>query len=465
LRFATAGPRAPVITGEHTMKGITRALSEYICASRYEALPAEVRHEGVRAFLNFVGCAVGGAREEIVDCALPLLQEFNGKADTTLLGRPEKLDALNAALVNSMTSSALSYNDTHYATVAHPSSPVGAALAALAERRPVSGKEFVHGMALGIEMQCRAGLMLTSPPAQCAVGLSMAGLVGAIGAAVATGKAMGFDEKTMALAIGHAANHASGLREAHATMGSHYTPGNSARCGLLAAFLAERGFTCTETVLEGVKGFAVSYSQQPQPQAALAGLGSRFEVLSLAYKPYPSGFVVHPVIDVCLDIARNHSIDPAAIERVELTVNPLAVQLCNRPSPGNRPQALVSLQHWTAVCLMYKAAGVAQVASAVIHDPAVAALRRKVIPPAHPAVAREATRVPVVLGGGKTVEASVEHCRGSDGHPLTDEEMTVKTRDLLRMAWPAERTEAILAECWGIEKLAAAGTLCAKLGA
>ena len=135
------------------MTGITRELSRYVASSKYDDLPAPVRHEGVRAFVNWVGCAAGGAREGCVERAMEVLAEFNGTPAATVVGRREKLDALNAACINSMSSGALSFNDTHFATVAHPTSPVAAALLALAERKPVSGREFVHALVLGVEMQ------------------------------------------------------------------------------------------------------------------------------------------------------------------------------------------------------------------------------------------------------------------------------------------------------------------------
>ena len=118
------------------MTGITRALARFAANSKYDALPSAIRHEGVRAFVNWVGCAAGASQEDVIQRALDVLTEFNGKASTTLIGRREKLDALNATFINSMSSAVLAYNDTHFATVAHPTSPVGAALLALAERQP-----------------------------------------------------------------------------------------------------------------------------------------------------------------------------------------------------------------------------------------------------------------------------------------------------------------------------------------
>jgi len=441
----------------------TRTLARYAAASRFDALPEAVRHEGLRAFVNWVGCAAGGSREDVVERTLAVVAEYDGGPQATVLGRRERVDALNAALLNSMSSSALAFNDTHYLTVAHPTSPVAAAALALAERRPVSGEDLIHAVVLGVELQCRIGAVLCTPPAEVGVGLSMQGLVGGVGAAIAAAKLMGLDEDGICRAIGHALNQASGLREAHGTMGSPYTPGHSGRCGLFAALLAERGVTISDGMIEGVKGFAVSYAQNPNLDAAVAGLGERFEILDLAYKPYPSGFVTHPVIDVCLDVARNQSYDPAAIERVEVEVNPLTLQLCNRMDPKDRSQAMVSFQHWAAVSLLFKAAGVAQMTEAMVEDATVGALRRKVVGKAREDIAREAAVMRMTLRDGTVLQARVDRCIGAAGWPLSDEDITRKTRGQLQTVYPDDVSERILEDAWKMCDLPRADALCARM--
>ena len=445
------------------MKNVTRILSRYICESRFDELPPAVRHEGARAFVNYVGCAAGGSREDDVELMIRFLAEFNGKAEATLVGRAEKLDALNAAFINSMSSAALAFNDTHFVTVAHPTSPVAAALLALAESRPVSGKDFLHALILGIEIQCRVGNILCVAPAQSAVGLSVQGLVGGIGAAVAAGKVLGLDETRMAVAIGLAANQSAGLREAQSTMGSHFTPAHAARCGLMAALLAARGFECSDTMLEGAKGFAVSFALQPNPDAAIDKLGEVFEILTLAYKPYPSGVVIHPIIDACLDIVRNHAFDVKNIARIELTLNPLAGKLTNLMEPRDRGQALVSLQHWAAAALVYKAGGIAEVSNDVVRDPAISALRRKVSFKNDDSVGREAAHLRVVLADGKTMETTVLHCRGSVKRPLNDDDVSSKTRGQLQTVFSRDAAEKILAQCWRIKDCTDVDALCKSL--
>ena len=447
------------------MEPITRTLARYARASQFDALPAAVRHEGARAFVNWIGCAAGGSMEEDVQLMLKLLSEFNGAKEATVVGRSERLDALNATLINSMSSAALAFNDTHNATVAHPTSPVAAALLALAERLPLTGKELLHALILGIEIQCRVGNILCVPPAECQVGLSMQGLVGGIGAAVAAAKAMALDEDGITTAIGLAANQAGGLRESQSTMGSHFIPGHAARCGLMAALLASRGFTCSDSMIEGAKGFAASFASRPNLDAAVDNLGQAFEITTLAYKPYPSGVVIHPIIDACLEIVKSGVLDAEEIERIELTVNPLAVKLTDIVDPRDRGQGLVSMQHWAVMTLTHGAAGVAQVTDAFVRDAVVSRLRRKVVYTATESMPWEAANVCVLLKGGKQLQASVQHCRGSASRPLTDADITEKTRGQLRIAYPDAAAERILAQSWRIEECPRVDAFCKELAA
>lgn len=434
------------------MKPVTRLLARYAAESRHQDLPAAVRHEGLRAWVNYIGCAAGGSREDNVVMMLDFLGEFDGGARATVIGHRDRRDALNAAFINSMSSAALAFNDTHYATVAHPTSPVAAALLALAEHRAPSqvmhGRDLLHALILGVEIQCRVGMALVTPPAQSAVGLSMQGIVGGIGAAVAAGKVLGLDESHMATAIGLAVNQSAGIRQAQSTMASHFTPGHAARCGLQAALLAERGFECSDNMIEGFKGFGVSFAREPNFDAAVDRLGEAFEMSTLAYKPYPAGVVIHAIIDACLEVVQHRAFDAARIARVELDLNPLAAKLTDLVDPKDRGQALVSLQHWTAATLIAKAAGVAQVSDTALRDPAIRALRHKVHYTNVDSVGRDAASLRVILEDGTQLEAYVAHCRGSIERPLTDDDISVKTRAQLQTVYATTQAERILADSW-----------------
>ena len=203
-------------------------------------------------------------------------------------------------------------------------------------------------------------------------------------------------------------------------------------------------------MIEGVKGFAVSFSANPQMQAASDGLGSQWELLDLAYKPYPCGVVIHPVIDACLDITAKNKFDAGAIAKVEVTVNPLCIQLCNRPTPKIRAQAMVSFPHWTATTLMFGEAGLPQVTEAMVHDAAVAALRAKVVAHADEAMPREAARVKVTMQDGRTFEAHCRHAISTPENPMTDAHITDKTRLQMEIVYDKVKAQRVVDDCWRI---------------
>ena len=164
---------------------VTRQLAEWVVGLNGRDIPQDVRREGLRTFVNWLGCAVGGARHETVDAALRAVTPFSGEAKATVLGRPERLDALHAALLNGITSHVLDYDDTHLKTIIHPAGPVASALLALSEIRPMSGEDFLTALIVGVEVECRIGNSVY--PHHYDRGWHITGTAGVFGAAAAVG--------------------------------------------------------------------------------------------------------------------------------------------------------------------------------------------------------------------------------------------------------------------------------------
>jgi MmgE/PrpD N-terminal domain len=141
---------------------VTRILARYIVEARYDDLPANVRKEGVRTLLNYVGVAVGGSDHETIDIAVAALTRYSGPPQAGLFGRPERFDIMNAAFINGVSSHIFDYDDTHLKTIIHPGGPVISAILALAEMKLVSGKDFLNALVLGVRPS--AGLAIPSIP-------------------------------------------------------------------------------------------------------------------------------------------------------------------------------------------------------------------------------------------------------------------------------------------------------------
>src|SRR3954465_14332430 len=179
---------------------VTQILARYLTAARFEDLPANVRHQGARSFLNWMGVAVGGSRHPTVAKTIAALSPFFGKAEASLMGRRERADILNAALINGIASHIFDYDDTHLKTVIHPAGPVASAILALAQHQPVSGRDFLNALVLGMETECRIGSAVY--PSHYDLGWHITGTCGMFGAAAAAGKLLKLSEQQMRWAMG-----------------------------------------------------------------------------------------------------------------------------------------------------------------------------------------------------------------------------------------------------------------------
>jgi len=424
-------------------RAITREIAAYAVETRYDALPERVQVETMRAFLNWVGCALGGCREAAAVNAVEAVKGTGGAPQATLIGYHERSDVASAAFVNCLSSSALAYDDTHLATVTHPTGPVAAALLGHAERETVSGEEFLNALALGMEIECRLSNVLLRPPARANLALYVTGLTGPIGAAVALGRVMGFDEQRMRWAIGLAATQAAGFRATHGSTAGIVVPAFGARTGVFAAHLAASGIDCSENALEAAKGFVDIFSTGANFDYAVEGLGTQFELLANANKPYPAGIVVHAAIDACQEVARQLP-SGAELAAVRLTVHPLALTLADRRRPTTPLEAQVSLYHWVAAVFLRGSAGIGELRQEVIDDPDIGALRNRIEATADPDLGRDEAIAEVVLSGGETLRAHVRNARGSLARPMTDEELDAKFRMQAEMVLPEERSEQLL---------------------
>ena len=431
---------------------ITGILAAYATDIRFADLPGHVRQETARTFLNWLGCVLGGCRERTVEIAVATAAETAGAAQATVIGHVQRMDIVNAAFLNCLSSSALAYDDTHLATVTHPTGPVAATLLALAERGTVSGESFVNALALGIEIECRLSNMLLLPPAQANLGFYMTGLSGPVGTAAACGRVLGLDREKMGWALGLAAAQSSGFRATHATMAAAFVPAQAARSGLSAAMLAAKGFTCSEHTLEAANGFAGVFATGADLGRAVDGLGQHFELLANAYKPYPCGIVIHPAIDACLDIAARLDAG-AALSAVELTVHPLALALTGLRTPTTSLQTQNSLYHWAAAALLQGSAGLAQIQPACIDDPDVARLRSRISARADPALGRDEAIAEVTLADGAALRSHVVHARGSRERPMTDEELDAKFVAQASRILPPASAEQLLRLCRDVATL------------
>jgi len=450
---ATAGSDAP----PDAPPDATRVLARYVVTARPEEIPAPVVAEARRTMVNWVGCALGGARHETLDNAIAALAPFAGPPQATVLGRRERFDALTVSLMNGMSSHVLDFDDTHLKTVIHPAGPVAPAILALAERSQVSGRDLLHALILGAEVECRIGNAVY--PAHYDRGWHITGTAGVFGAAAACGKLLGLTEQQMIWALGLAATQPVGLRELFGSMTKSFHPGRASQNGFTAALLAAKNFTTADAALEGKNGWVHVVSTEVKWDEITGQLGERFELLLNTYKPFACGVVMHPTIDACLRLRAAHRLTADQIERIDLAVHPLVLELTGKRTPQTGLEGKFSIYFAAAVAIVAGAAGPKQFTDAMVRDPAIVGLRDRVVATVTPGIGEAQVRAAITLKDGRRVEQYIEHAVGSVEEPMSDASLDAKFLDLADGVLPAAQAREVLDLCRNVDSLPRAAEL------
>jgi 2-methylcitrate dehydratase PrpD len=407
---------------------VTRHIAEFVVNSRADAIPEAVYTEATRSFLNWIGCTVGGSTHPAIDIAWAAAKPFAGAAQATVLGRGFRTDVLNATLLNGIASHVFDFDDTHLKTIIHPAGPVASGLMALAETRPMTGREFLHAFILGIEVECRIGNSVY--PDHYDRGWHITGTAGVFGAAAAAGKILGLNVQQMTYALGIAATQSSGLREMFGTMCKPFHPGRAAQNGTYAAFLAKEGFTSSDRGIEAPRGFAHVASTKFDPSEITDGLGTRWESALNTYKPFACGIVIHPAIDACVQLRNAHGLKASDVASIDLKVHPLVLELTGKTAPRTGLESKFSVYHSCAAAIVHGRCGEHEYSDECAADATIVALRQKVKAVVQPGIHEHQVDATLTTMDGRTLHLFVENAIGSLGRPLTDQELDAKLKDL-----------------------------------
>jgi 2-methylcitrate dehydratase PrpD len=286
-----------------------------------------------------------------------------------------------------------------------------------------------------METTCRLGNAVT--PGHYERGWHITSTCGVFGATAAAGKILQLNEKQFVHAFGIAATQAAGLVEVLGSMARVLNAGFAARNGLAAALLAADGFEGPARPLEGLRGFLSVFGGRNDARELVEGWGKRWELTQVAYKPYPSGVVLHALIDACLE--QREKIRES--ESIVVALNPLAVERTDRPEPRNALEARLSAHHAVAVVALRGRAGLAEFSDAAAMDSELQAFRRRVrvVPE------KRLDKMAALVTAGKSVISAPA------SKPLDDARLEAKLRELagpsadawLRLAQSLEATDKV----------------------
>lgn len=421
-------------------------LASFAAASGPDRLPADVVASVRLRVLDTVGIALAASAAGLADGVVDLVGATGGRPEAGTIGAEGRYPAAQAALVNGTLAHSLDFDDTHLPSVLHPSASIVPAVVAVGEATGATGAELVAAAAVGIEITIRTGMGGYLPDGENVFferGWHATSICGALGAAAAAGRLLGLDAAGIGHAVAIAASFGGGLLEANRSGGTvkRLHCGWAAHAGITAAQLAARGYTGPASVLEGRFGFYEAYlGGRFDPTQVTAGLGERWEVPGVFFKPYPANHYTHAGIDAAIAIRERDHPEIDDIVRIELGSSASALRTIGEPraekvAPRSGYHAQFSGPFTVATALLGGGGGLGvwfdDFSDARARDEAVLRLARLVETFVDPAVDALFPRgfgavVRVHLADGRVIEERVMVNRGSPARPLSEEELRRK---------------------------------------
>ena len=435
-------------------------LAEFAANLKFSDIPEAVVRRTEDLLLDWFGSALAGKVGRPVQAIEAIAREMGpqeGRAEVLISRR--MTSPLFAALVNGASSHYAEQDDVHNGSVFHPAAVVFPAALAIAQDRGCSGQDLITAAVAGYEAGIRIGEFLGRSHYRT---FHTTGTAGTVAAAVAAARLMGLNAQQMQHAIGSAGTQAAGLWEflRDAADSKQLHTGKAAADGLLAALLAEKGFTGARQVLEGPQGMGAGMSRDADPARLTDRLGQRWATIETSFKFHASCRHTHPAADALQQAMRTHGLKASDITEVITHVHQGAIDVLGRViAPETVHQAKFSMGTVLGIIALHDKAGVSEF-ERLYRDPAVADFRVRVkmvldeeVDGAYPE--RWIGKVTIHTRDGRVLHGRVDEPKGDPGNTLSRPELEQKALALADFGGAASEAEmrAVFSTLWSVTKL------------
>jgi len=431
-----------------------RRLARFVVALELDDVPAAVVERAGLLALDTLGCCLAASRYDFGRAARATAERLGGKPESTVIGSAARVAAANAVLANSTLAHGLDFDDTREDAIVHTGCVAVPTSLAVGEATGAPGRAALAALVAAVEVMCRVGLAV--PGKFHARHYHPTALTGTFAAAAAAAKLYGLTEDELVRAFGICGSQTAGIIEylADGTWTKRLHPGWSAHAGIVAALLAQSGFTGPETVFEGEHGFYRAFAGEVEAErldAVLASLGRVWELEQLTFKPYPCGSIAQPYMDCALRLRERGVRAEDVVEvRCRTAAGPvprLWEPLASKHSPQNGYAAKFSLPYLLAVILSRGRASLAEFEDDVVRDPELLAVASRVGYELDPTIdypRQFVGHLRVRLKDGRVVEEWQDHPRGGPDSPMAPGEIEAKFRGNASLVMSDDRAARVI---------------------
>jgi 2-methylcitrate dehydratase len=452
---------------------ITAKMSRWAAGVTYQQLSKEAVYQAKRFLLDSIGCALGGYQQHDVKIALEVLDEIAGRGPATVIGTGKHLDAVSASLANALMIRCMDYNDIYWKQdPSHPSDIFPAALACC-ERGKSDGRELIVGLVLGHEFEMR--FCEAAFPGIRERGWHHATLTAFVSPFVA-GRALHLGWEQIQHAVGISASRHATLGAVTAgklTMMKNTVDPMATQSGVLAALMAEKGYTGPEHVVDGKEGLTHCFGPSWKLNLLTDGLGESWRITHCGMKAFPTEALTHTPISAVLDIVKSNDLKPEQVEKVQIRSLARAADILSDPSkydPQSKETADHSLPYVIAAALAERQVTPAHFEMKKIMDPVIRAQLKKVEVVADPEIekvfpALQRVIVNLTTVDGRTFTKQLDYPKGDPRNPLTDAEVEEKFAALAEGVLSDGAQKKLKNAIWNLEKAGSVSKLMALMKA
>ncbi len=439
---------------------VTATMSEFAAGLHFEDLSAAAVYHAKRFLLDSLGCALGGYPQHDVVLALSVLDEIAGPGKATVVGSGKQIDAVSAALANALMIRCMDYNDIYWQQdPCHPSDIFPAAIAAC-ERAGSDGRELIVGLVLGHEFEMR--LCEAAFPGIRERGWHHATLTAFVSPIVA-GRMLHLSPAQIQHAIGISASARATLGAVTAgklTMMKNTVDPLATQSGMLAALLAEKGYTGPEHVIDGKEGLAHCLGPEWKLNVLTDRLGESWRIAQCGMKAFPTEALTHTPISAVLALVKDHDLKPDHIAKVHIRTTARGADILSDPSkyePHTKETADHSLPYVIAAAIAERQVTPLQFTAAKIADPMIRAQLKKIVVAADPDIERvfpELQRVIVRIHtiDGREFMQQLDYPKGDPRNPLSDSELEEKFEALSGPVMSHDACRTAIHAIWKLEE-------------
>lgn len=445
---------------------ISEQLASFATKMSIEEVPQHVRKISKDSILDCLGVAVAGANEEASKLITEYIRGLGGSGESTIIAKRMKTSPTEAALANATMAHALDFDDSSDTLGGHPSVVILPAILAIGQSLRSSGWRVLEAYITGFEIEAQLAKLVNFEHYD--KGWHPTATIGVFGSTGACAKLMKLDEEKTAMAIGIAASMASGIKENFGTMTKPLQAGFASRNGLMAAMLAEGGFTARKSALEGKQGFFEVYNgpgkYRIENLEQLFGNPWDLDNPGVAIKQYPCCGSTHPVIDAVLHLINEFDLTPQEINKIKVAIHPRRLAHTNRPLPKTSLEAKFSVQYVTAVAAVNSWVVLEDFSNESLHKEEVRDMIRKVeaVPLSEDKWGPEhfAAEVDIICKDDRCLHHRVEKAKGRGSQlALSVEELDRKFIDCVTREFPFETARSCLNMIKQMEDLEDIGVL------